>query len=593
MRNKQHRDLALQLVDRPRKVLRRLLIEIRHRFIEDQNLRPLEQRPGNGNPLPLPTRQPGAALADLRLIPVGQLLDHLMNLRRLARLDHILETGMRMRHDQIVVERAGEEHGFLRHHAEGGSQFIGRQMPDVLAVEIDLPFVRLVEAEQQFGQRALAAAGGAHQHRQVAGLQRQAEVAVEPGMMFRVAEGEMAEIDSARSLVLPARGQGMRFLRHVENVAQALDGDVGLLEFLPQADESQQRLAHAAGEHLEGDQHADREAVVLHDQQRADDQDGQGHHLFQPVGDDVVGVADLLGGEAGGEVLGEEVAVLPVDVGFHLQGFHRRHAGDVLGEEGLVAGAEHELLVEPVAEDRGDEEAQDRDQPEQADGDQRELPAVGEHHRQEDEQEGEIEDQRDGGAGDEFADGLDAVQAGDQGAGGAVLEVRQRQAQQVAEDLAAEHGIDAVAGVQDQVLAQPGHDAGEDHEQDQGDAEDDQGAVGLVDDDLVDDDLGEQRRGEGDELDGEAGEQDVAPDSLVLQEFGDEPAEAEGLLFSFEAGDFFVLAGTCRFLGDEDQLRFELGDGFFDGEGFGGLGVGPEVEELVAVGFEDEDGDGR
>jgi hypothetical protein len=58
----------------------------------------------------------------------------------------------------------------------------------------------------------------------------------------------------------------MRFLRHVEDVAQALDGDVGLLEFLPQADESQQRLTHPAGEHLEGDQHADRETVVLHDQ---------------------------------------------------------------------------------------------------------------------------------------------------------------------------------------------------------------------------------------------------------------------------------------------------------------------------------------
>jgi len=87
---------------------------------------------------------------------------------------------------------------------------------------------------------------------------------------------------------------------------------------------------------------------------------------------------------------------------------------------------------------------------EQTDGNQRERPAVGEHHRQEDEQEGEIENQRDGGAGDEFADGLDAVQAGDQGAGGAELEVRQGQTQQVAEDLTAEDGINTVAGMQDQ-----------------------------------------------------------------------------------------------------------------------------------------------
>jgi hypothetical protein len=59
----------------------------------------------------------------------------------------------------------------------------------------------------------------------------------------------------------------MRLGGHVEHVAEALDGDVGLLEFLPQADQAQQRLAHAAGEHLEGDQHADGEAVVLHHQQ--------------------------------------------------------------------------------------------------------------------------------------------------------------------------------------------------------------------------------------------------------------------------------------------------------------------------------------
>jgi len=49
-----------------------------------------------------------------------------------------------------------------------------------------------------------------------------------------------------------------------------------------------------------------------------------------------------------------------------------------------------------------------------------------------DEQEGEVEDQGDGGAGDELADGLDTMEPGYQGAGGAQLEVRQGQAQEVA-----------------------------------------------------------------------------------------------------------------------------------------------------------------
>lgn len=90
---------------------------------------------------------------------------------------------------------------------------------------------------------------------------------------------------------------------------------------------------------------------------------------------------------------------------------------------------------------------------EQTDGNQRERPAVGEHHRQEDEQEGQIEDERDGGAGYELPNGFDPLQPRDKGAGRALFEVRQRQAQQVAENLAAEDGVDAVAGMQHKVLA--------------------------------------------------------------------------------------------------------------------------------------------
>ena len=513
-----------------------------------------------------------------------------MDFRRLAGLDDVLEAGMRMGHDQVVIEGAGEEHGFLRDDAEGGAQFVGGQVADVFAVQIDLAFVGLVEAEQQFGQRALAAAAGAHEHGEVAGLEGQAEVFVEPGMVLGIAKGEMAEFDLAGAAVLSGGSQGMRLLRHVEDVAEAFDGDVGLLEFLPQADQAEHGLAHPAGEHLEGDEHADGEAFVLHDEERADDEDGERHDLFEAIGDDVVGVADLLGGEAGGEVLGQVVAVFLVDIGFHLQGFDGAHAGDVFGEEGLVARTEHELLVQFVAKQGGDEEADDGDGAEQPDGNQGELPAVGEHYRQEDEQEREIEDQGDGGTRDEFADGLHAVQAGDQGAGGTVFEVRQRQAQQVAKDLAAEDGVDAVAGVQHEVLAQPGHAAGEAHEHDQGDTEDDQGAVRLMDDDLVDDDLGEQRCSQTNQLDGQAGEQDVAPDGFVLEEFGQEPTEAEGFLLGFEAGNAFFLPGG--FAGDEDEFGFELALGFVGAERFRGLRAGTEVEELVAVCFEDEDREG-
>ena len=103
MRDEDHRHHPLQPVDRLREVLRRLLVEVGHGLVEDQNLRPLEQRSGNGEALPLPARQPGPPFPDLRLIAVRQLLDHLVDLGGLAGEDDVLEAGMRVGHDQVVV----------------------------------------------------------------------------------------------------------------------------------------------------------------------------------------------------------------------------------------------------------------------------------------------------------------------------------------------------------------------------------------------------------------------------------------------------------------------------------------------------------
>lgn len=97
-----------------------------------------------------------------------------MNLRRLAGLNDILEAGMWMRHDQVVIEGSSEKDGFLRHNAERGSEFIRGQVADVFAVQVDLSFVWLIETEQQFGQGAFAATAGAHQNGEVARFEGEA-----------------------------------------------------------------------------------------------------------------------------------------------------------------------------------------------------------------------------------------------------------------------------------------------------------------------------------------------------------------------------------------------------------------------------------
>lgn len=78
----------------------------------------------------------------------------------------------------------------------------------------------------------------------------------------------------------------------------------------------------------------------------------------------------------------------------------------------------------------------------------------------------------------------------------------QGQAEEVTENLAAQHGVDAIAGVQHQILSEPGHGDIEKHEHDEGKAKDDQNASALVGDDLVDDHLGKKRGGETHKLNG-------------------------------------------------------------------------------------------
>jgi len=87
--------------------------------------------------------------------------------------------------------------------------------------------------------------------------------------------------------------------------------------------------------------------------------------------------------------------------------------------------------------------------------------------------------------------GLDAVDARDQHAGGPVLEVARRQAEQVLEHLQAQHRVDAVAHVEDEVLAHPGHRGGENHKHRQTDADHRQSVESVMNDDFVDYDLGE------------------------------------------------------------------------------------------------------
>ena len=519
-------------------------------------------------------------LADLGVVALRQLLDEVVDLGELARQHHLGEAGIGVGGDQVLVDRPREQARFLRHDAEGLAQLVGGKVAQVAAVDADRALARLVEAEHQLGERALARAGGAGEHREPARRERQAQVAVQPGVLARVAEREIGDADLAPALGAARGGERVGLGRGVHDVAQAPHRDRGLLELLPQAREAQHRLRHAAREHLERDQHADGEAFVAHYEQRAGAQNADRHRLLERVGGDVVGVGELPRGEAGGEVLGEHLVVSPFQARLHLQRLHGLDAGNVLGEKGLVARAEQELPVQPRAQQRRDADRQADDQREDAERDQRELPAVGEHHREKHEQEREIQDQRHRGARRELADGLDALQPRDQGAGRAALEVRQGQPQQVAQHLAAEDRVDPVPGVHHQVLAQPAHAGAEREEHREPDRDHGERAGRVVHHHLVNDHLREERRRERHQLEEERCREHVAPDAAMPEQLGPEPREAEARRRGRAVGRRRL---AHRFVPYQDQLGRELRGEFGERQARRRLGTGRDVDQLARV----------
>lgn len=75
-------------------------------IVEDQDLRLLEQRAGDAQTLALAARHIRAALLDVGVVLVGELLDETVRLCELARVPNLLVSGIRVAPAQILGDRA-------------------------------------------------------------------------------------------------------------------------------------------------------------------------------------------------------------------------------------------------------------------------------------------------------------------------------------------------------------------------------------------------------------------------------------------------------------------------------------------------------
>ena len=141
-------------------------IERRRRFVEHQDRRVLQDHPGERDPLALPARQLDPALADMRVeraapVPVLEAFDEFEGVGAPRRVYDRRLAGIRMAVANVVADRAVQQRGVLRHHADLRPQAFLGQPGDVLPVDQDAAALRPVEAEQQMHEGRFAGAGAA------------------------------------------------------------------------------------------------------------------------------------------------------------------------------------------------------------------------------------------------------------------------------------------------------------------------------------------------------------------------------------------------------------------------------------------------
>ena len=136
-----------------------LRVDGRHRVVEHDDARAGDERARERDALALSAREVDAALADQRVVAVGQLGGELRDAGRLAGGDDLVPRRVRPRRGQVVAQRDREEDRPLRDDRDRGAQLGDRHVAHVDAADEHAAVGRVVEARQQVEQRRLAGAG--------------------------------------------------------------------------------------------------------------------------------------------------------------------------------------------------------------------------------------------------------------------------------------------------------------------------------------------------------------------------------------------------------------------------------------------------
>src|SRR5690606_23482007 len=173
-------------------------IEGARRLVEQQDRRILEQRAGDRDALALAAREARAALAEERVVTLGQRANELVGRSGAGRGLDLGVGRVRTPVADVLARARAEQHGVLRHEAYAAPHVLGIGLRDVDAVDQNAARIRVVEAEQELKRRALARARRADERDRLAGLHLEREVVERRHLRpRRIAEADVLELDPA------------------------------------------------------------------------------------------------------------------------------------------------------------------------------------------------------------------------------------------------------------------------------------------------------------------------------------------------------------------------------------------------------------
>src|SRR5437764_4562621 len=131
------------------------------------------------------------------LVPILEPFDEFEGIRPARRLDDLRFARFRSAIADVVADRAVQERGVLRHHADLGPQALLGEPRNVAAIDQDAAALRPVESEQQMHESRFAGAGAADQADPLARCYVEVELAQDAAAARNAAiiEADMLETD--------------------------------------------------------------------------------------------------------------------------------------------------------------------------------------------------------------------------------------------------------------------------------------------------------------------------------------------------------------------------------------------------------------